>query len=110
MDKSQKQKILQELGGIPEEVYNALVEELLKLIDSQKNSLLQALEKKDTKSVQTLAHSIKGAAGNLRIMSIFEYAKALECITKDSVSTEAIEQGASALLQEYEQFKQEWSV
>ncbi len=78
MDKAQKQKILDELGGIPEEIYDKLVVKLFEQIMDTLPKIKEALGLQDHEAVKRLAHSIKGSAGNLRISYIHLKAKELE--------------------------------
>lgn len=83
MEKEEKQKILEELGGIPEDLYDRLVRSLIAQTHEQITKLKAALNKDDYNSIAQSAHFIKGASVNLRIHKIYEIAKSME-----SASTE----------------------
>ena len=78
MDNLEKQKILQEMGGIPEDFYNGLVRNLITQVHEQISKSKQALSNDDYDSISQSAHFIKGASGNLRIYSVYEITKSIE--------------------------------
>ncbi|RKY34252.1 MAG: hypothetical protein DRP78_06820 [Candidatus Omnitrophota bacterium] len=78
MEKDEKQKILQELGGIGEDIYDELVGDFIAQADLQLRDLNQALSNGDLSAMQSLAHTIKGSSGNLRLYTISAIAKDLE--------------------------------
>ncbi len=83
MDKAKKQKILKELGGISENVYDELVNEIILQIKGQIPELKGLLNRNDFDSMAKIAHSIKGSSGNLRFTKMQEAAKALEFAVKE---------------------------
>lgn len=83
MDES-KQKILEALGGIPEEVYDELVGDFMAQLVGQLDEITQALSESDIDRVGRLAHSVKGVAANLRIHAIEAPAKALEALARNA--------------------------
>ncbi len=78
MDRSQKEKILRELGGLPEEVYDQLCRELLSQIDGLIGDLENAITGGNYDEAAKIAHFIKGATGNLRLYHIHEGAVSIE--------------------------------
>lgn len=92
-----KRKILEELGGIPEDVYDGLVKEFLE--DSKKSSelLLEAIDRGDITDAARIAHTIKGASGNLRLYPIQEAARSLEKSIKDNAGADAVKASYRAL-------------
>ena len=83
MDKPEKERILEELGGISESEYDAFVRELIAQTESQAIELKAALEGDKFDGIAKIAHSIKGSSGNLRIYKIQELAKSLELAAKE---------------------------
>lgn len=81
MKKKEKQKILEELGGIPEDLYDRLVCNLIAQIHEQITKLKAALDRDDYNSIAQSAHFIKGASVNLRIHKIYEIAKSMESVS-----------------------------
>lgn len=90
MEKAEKEKILQELGGLSAEIYDSLCAEHLEQTKTRCTHIAQALEKDNLEAVGDLAHSIKGASGNLRLHALFESALALERSAKDGQSKEEV--------------------
>lgn len=84
MDMQEKQKILQELGGITEDVYNELVDMFIDQTQSQIVDLKKILAEQDYENASKIGHSIKGAAANLRIYSVQEAASAIEKEAKEN--------------------------
>lgn len=99
MDDREKRRILCELGGIAEDVYAALVQELIKQAETINAQMKTALRNADFGTITTLAHSLKGAAGNLRISSIYEIA----CAIENSIEAPDSEVSLNALFAEMEQ-------
>lgn len=90
LEKAEKEKILQELGGLSEEIYDSLCGEHLEQTKTRCARIEQALEKEKFEEVGDLAHSIKGASGNLRLHALFESARALERSAKDGASKDEV--------------------
>lgn len=83
MDKAEKKKILEELGGgISEEIYDDLVQEFISQTRGEITGLNGVLSNDDFDSVVKIAHSIRGSAANLRFTRMQECAKALELAVK----------------------------
>ncbi len=91
MDPDRKKAILKELGDIPVEVYDGFVGELLGTTKEQIKELRGHLTKSDLAAIAEVAHSIKGAAANLRLEEITTAAMLLESSARDSKSPEEIE-------------------
>jgi len=77
-----KQEILKEMGGIPEEVYDDIV----KSFYDEARGILQIVSKSisnsDYPTVAKLTHGIKGSAANLYLTQIQEAAKCMEVAAK----------------------------
>lgn len=78
-----KKAILAALGGIPEEVYDAIVASFYEEAKDRIKQIQQALDSGDLSIVARCAHAVKGSSGNLRLASIQETAKALEFASKN---------------------------
>ena len=100
MNKAEKAKILDELGGIDEADYDALVAELIREGGKQILSLEAALQRGDLDGIAKIAHAIKGAAGNLRIYRIQEIAGALESEAQGGKDRSRIASGLQGLIRE----------
>ena len=85
---------LDRLGGDTDFLHE-LLGEMLGQIDSDMVMLKEAVENSDFKSVQRLAHGLKGASANLDITKLFQLFRELE----ERAEKEIIE-GADALLSE----------
>ena len=97
MISEEKQKILQELGGIPEEVYDELVEEFKQQYKTQIVRLREALVAGDLTEARMNAHSISGTSGNLRLYGMHQAAKALEVSIKEAQGRDVIDRNFKAL-------------
>ncbi|MFA6216379.1 MAG: Hpt domain-containing protein [Candidatus Omnitrophota bacterium] len=83
MEKSEKQKILEELGGITEDFYNEL---LVCFISQTQNYLVELrgiLGSEDFARIAAIAHSIKGSSANLRLNTIQQIAREIEVSAKE---------------------------
>lgn len=98
MSPEEKKRILSELGGLPEEVYNSLVLELITQTDQKVSEIKQALQDNDFDVIAKLAHSVKGAAGNLRIFAVHEAARDVEMEAKESRRGLLIEEKLAAII------------
>lgn len=94
-----KAKILEELGGIPEEVYDSLVIDLIEQTRAQLEKMSVALDEQDWKGLVEMAHFIKGSAGNLRIIGIEAPAREIETSARNQENKELISSNM-ALIQE----------
>ncbi len=78
MDDVDKMKILEELGDLPEEMYDELVADYVSLMKGKIGELQELLDRKDYDEFGNLAHFIKGASVNLRLPGPQEHARILE--------------------------------
>lgn len=86
MDKQAKEIILQELG-IPEAMYDSLVREWHAQAIQSCAQLSDAVARSDYEAIASIAHTIKGAAANLRIKPIADIAGRLEQASRTRVDT-----------------------
>ncbi len=78
---------LDRLGG-DTDFLNELLGEMLGQIDSDMVLLKEAVEVSDFKSMQRLAHGLKGASANLDITRLFHLFRELEeCAEKENIDT-----------------------
>ena len=87
MESERKREILEELGGIPEEVYDDLVKEFLDQARTEISAIRESLKKGISDEAAQLAHSIKGAAANLRLEEISDLAKNIELGLREGAET-----------------------
>lgn len=78
MDQEEKQRILLELGNISESFYDELLCEMIARIDAKILQLETCLKNDDYEAISAIAHYIKGAASNLRIISCADIAHEIE--------------------------------
>ena len=100
-----KIKILAELGGMPEEVYDELVKDFTDQLSGYLIELQSAFAGADISRIGNLAHSIKGVAANLRIPSVEEPASMLETMAREKspagpmlLQADAIKSALAAIL------------
>lgn len=91
MDRDVKLRILEELGGIPEEVYDSLVDEFFELVPDQLACLKDCASQQKWDELANVAHSVKGSAGNLRLNVVFEASRQIEMCGKDPQQRDLIE-------------------
>ena len=91
MTAEEKQKVLQELGGIPEEFYDELLTEFKKQHTAQIVEIREALGGGDLAKARTAAHSLSGSAANLRLYKTHQAAKALELSLKEAQARDVID-------------------
>jgi len=77
-------KELAENIGLDEDEFLEIVELFIEVSFSDIDHLLSAIEEEDAQKVVEAAHSIKGAAGNLGFMEIFEDAKEVEMKAREN--------------------------
>ncbi|MDD5217639.1 MAG: Hpt domain-containing protein [Candidatus Omnitrophica bacterium] len=84
MDNSEKAKILRELGGMDEAVYDGLVKDMLGELPGQIAEIKEFFNQNNFESVKRVAHCIHGTAANFRVYSIQRVAASLEDAVKTS--------------------------
>ena len=92
-----KRKILEDLGGIKEEVYDSLVNEFIADARNNMKELEKAINENDQVVSARIAHTIKGASGNLRLYSIQEASRSLEKNIKEGAPGEAVKKAFNLL-------------
>ena len=97
MTAEEKQKILQELGGIPEEFYDELIVEFKQQYKAQVAEIREALKTADLTRARLSAHSLSGTSGNLRLTRLHQAAKALEMAIKEGQGPDVIDRNFKAL-------------
>ncbi len=100
-----KQKILEELGGLPEEIYDELCQGFLEDAKSKMILLKIAVDETDYEKMKSFAHSLKGAAANLRLLDIQEAAYQFEDAAKMTVMEEELLRLFNVLDQAIKKFK-----
>jgi HPt (histidine-containing phosphotransfer) domain-containing protein len=85
MDREEKLVALRELDNLPEEIYDELLGDLASITRQQLTELQIACDESDVSTMRNLAHSIRGAASNLRFRPLL---KAIEVVQQ------ALHQGA----------------
>jgi len=78
VDKEEKERILTELGGLPEKIYDELLHEHLQQTKARCVQIQHALQSDNFEDAYQIAHSIKGASGNLRMQTLYDAALAVE--------------------------------
>jgi HPt (histidine-containing phosphotransfer) domain-containing protein len=81
---------LQELGGLSEEIYDSLCKEHLEQTLTRCAQIEEAIAAERITEAGEIAHSIKGASGNLRLHTLYESALELERAAKDGASQETV--------------------
>lgn len=82
MDKAVKAKVLDELGGIPESVYDELVGDFVVQAREQAMQIRSLLAKGDRAQASAVLHSLKGCSANLRIAEVHALSHELEQLVK----------------------------
>ena len=103
----EKQKILDELGGISEGDYDLLVKELILQSEKQIRELKEAIDGDNFERIAKIAHTIKGTSGNLRIYKLQELAEPLEFEAKEEKDKNAIAEGLKRIEVALEELKKE---
>ncbi len=83
-----KKEILEALGGIPEEVYDAIVQSFYEETRTKIEPLKAAIAANDAVAVAKIGHGIKGSAANLRLIEISEVGKKIELAGKAADSSQ----------------------
>lgn len=85
-----KEEILRAMGGIPEAVYDAIVQSFYEEVKGRLAVIKASVESNNFEEIAMAAHTIKGSAGNLRLTQIQEIAKSLECAAKANNGSDVI--------------------
>ena len=95
--------------GLQLPIFKTILKTFITSIDKDLESLKQSIEKNDKEQIQQIAHKIKGAAGNLKIMSVFEITKDIELKAKENqdldynLKFESLEVCVEDIKQKYEE-------
>lgn len=108
MNNDVKCRILQELGGLPEDIYDSLVNDLIGQIENQLVSLETALEAGKFDIFFQVAHSLSGAAGNLRLTSLREVLYAMEVEVRGEKDRDVLAKQLDTLKEQFHIFKRTW--
>ncbi len=81
-----KKEILEALGGIPEDVYDAIVASFYDEVRSKLDPLKAAIAGNDALTFSKIGHGIKGSAANLRLEDISAVGKKIEMAGKSGDS------------------------
>ncbi len=109
MDGQTKGEILQQLGGIPEDFYDELVGDYIRLTSESLEQIKKFASDNDYDNLEKIAHSIKGASGNLRLNEIYEVAVEVDQMAKDEVDMDIIKEKIRLLKIKYEELKTEFA-
>jgi len=90
MNKEDKARILAELGGLPEKIYDELVTEHLQQTKARCSQIRYALDSDNLEDAHQIAHTIKGASGNLRLQTLYDAALAIEIGVKTGEPKEVL--------------------
>jgi HPt (histidine-containing phosphotransfer) domain-containing protein len=96
MKDDEKRIILEELGNLPEDMYDELVLEFIALAGTRLRGMKSLHEALDFAQLAKEAHFIKGASLNLRLHKVHHLAAGMERLSK-----EAAELGDGGELPEY---------
>lgn len=107
MTPEEKQQILKELGGIPEDTYNELIRELIPTLKSQVESIKSLFAGSQLVELGEVAHTVKGSAGNFRLREVYEIAASVEKMGKSKM-TQALTDEISRLEQAILKFEREF--
>ena len=99
-----KKKISEELG-IPEDMYNELLNDFTAQAEDVLSQLEAAIEAKDFQQIMERSHFIKGSAGNLRIQELYTIAKEIECGGKEEKDLGAIRAHVESFKRTFEELK-----
>lgn len=105
MDKAEKAKILEELGGLDEADYDSLVTDLIVQTEKQLKDLRSAISGGNFDTAMRIAHSIKGSSGNLRIKKMYEIARSMETEAKEGKDKAALSAAMDLLEAEFSALK-----
>ncbi len=86
----EKSKILKELGGLSEAVYDELVEEFIRMAESRMAELEAAVKAMDFESLRFLAHFLQGSSGTLRLHAVTPQLQRLEEASRRRESSEVL--------------------
>jgi|GEM_PF-3236475 len=108
MEPAEKKRILDELGNIPEELYNELVDCFLADIPKKIEQLKTAIQNGNYKSIKAVSHGIKGVSANLRLDKLYELSRELELAGSNNEELAGIEKKFRIFLEAIDSFSFSW--
>ena len=78
MDVRRFEEMKELLDGSPGGFYEGILQPYLSITEGQLRELEQSLEKRDTRSILTIAHTLKGSSLNLGFVGLGSHAKEVE--------------------------------
>ena len=99
-----RQRALDELG-IPEEVYDELLQDFIAQTEPALAALLGAVGSQNLVDTAKTAHFVKGSAGNLRLDDLYLLAKEIESGAKGNQDTRILAENVSKLQAMFEELK-----
>ena len=98
---------IRRLGG-DEDIYSELMDLFIDQSTEQIEELKEAVRNNSASSIEKIAHSIKGAAANLCVPQVQQYAFELEQIGNENDLAQA-EQSLNKLINEMDRVKRYWT-
>lgn len=89
MEQLDKKKAMEELG-LDEDVFGELLRDFLSEAEAQIKKLGETIEAGNYDEIVQIGHSLKGMAGNLRIIPMQDLARSIEELAKESKDKQAI--------------------
>jgi len=105
MDLNKCRKEAVEALGITDDIYNELIQDLLKDAHGTLKELQEAFDKDDFTALLIAAHSLKGYVANLRIEEMENIAGTIERICRESKDKKVIERNIAVLRKSFEELK-----
>ncbi|MGV8121197.1 MAG: hypothetical protein AB2L14_15660 [Candidatus Xenobiia bacterium LiM19] len=87
-----KEKILEELGGLPAEIYDELVSEHFAMVKQKVHELNDLLQQCNYEEFRKVAHYIKSSSANLRLVSFHELGAVMENASRGTVERDTLKQ------------------
>ncbi len=94
---SDKEKILEELGGLPAEIYDSLVAEHLALVKDKMRELNDLLEQGNYDEFRKLSHYLKSSSANLRLVHFQDLGTMMENASEGSIDRDTLVQSMEKL-------------
>jgi HPt (histidine-containing phosphotransfer) domain-containing protein len=94
---SDKEKILEELGGLPVEIYDELVAEHFALVKKKVHELNDLLGQCNYEEFRKVAHYIKSSSANLRLTPFQELGLEMENASREAVDRDTLIQSMDKL-------------
>jgi len=94
---SNKEKILEELGGLPVEIYDELVAEHFSLVKGKIQVLNDLLKQCNYEEFRKVAHYIKSSSANLRLIPFQELGLEMENASREAIDRDTLIQSMDKL-------------